>query len=197
MPGILKMLQDIKLVVFDLDGTIAELRVDWPGLRRELHDHFKINYDFDSDFTPFDSEIEKAGAELGDKALKEAYEIVERYELENIEKVTPIAGSVEIVRDLKRAGKTLAILSGNTRSAIELALGYLKIRKYFDIIVSKEDVRKHKPDPEGLFLIKDKVGVEITEVCLIGDRHTDMECAANANALAITIETALNYTAGQ
>ncbi len=191
------MFDGIKLVVFDLDGTIADLDVDWQGLRTELHWHFNSHYQFDSDFTPFDKEIERAGEELGDKALGEAYEIVERYELENIENVTPIAGSLELVRNLKRDGKTLAILSSNTRSAIELALGFLKIRQYFDIIAGKEDVRKHKPDPEGLLLIRDKVGVGVAEVCLIGDRSTDMECAANANALAIPIETALNYIARQ
>lgn len=191
------MFDGIKLVVFDLDGTIADLDVDWQGLRTELHWHFNSHYQFDSDFTPFDKEIERAGEDLGDKALGEAYEIVERYELENIENVTPIAGSLELVRYLKRDGKTVAILSSNTRSAIELALGFLKIRQYFDIIAGKEDVRKHKPDPEGLLLIRGKAGVGTAEVCLIGDRSTDMECATNANVLAIPIETALNYIAGQ
>lgn len=187
------MFTGIQLVVFDLDGTIADLDVDWEELRRELRHHFKSRYGFDSNFAPFDREIERAGEELGDDALKEAYEIVERYELENIEGTTPVNGSLELVEDLKKKGKTLAIFSSNTRRAIELALGYMGIRKCFDIIVGKEDVRKHKPDPEGLILIKDKAGVRINEMCFIGDRRTDLECAEKANMRALSIEAVLKH----
>lgn len=187
------MFEGIKLVVFDLDGTIVDLAVAWDGLRRELHHYFRSRYGFDSNFTPFDMEIERVGEELGDVALKEAYEIVERYELENIENFTPVNGSLELIRDLKNKGKTLAIFSGNTRRAIELALGYMGIRKCFDIIVGKEDVRKHKPDPEGLILIKDKAGVRTNEMCFIGDRSTDLECAEKANMRALSIEAVLKH----
>ena len=185
------MLDSIKLVVFDLDGTLANLPVDWEGLRAELRRHFQSRYGFDSNFRPFDSEIEEVGQKLGDSALREAYQIVERHELENIEEVSPVNGALELVQELKDRGKSLAILSSNTHRAIERALEHLGIREHFDIIVGKEDVVKHKPDPEGLILIKDRAGVSGDETCYIGDRSTDMECAARAGACGLSIERAL------
>lgn len=187
------MFENIKLVVFDLDGTIVKLDVDWERLREELRKYFRNHYNFDSNFNPLDEGIDGVWDELGDSAVKEAYGIVERYEVENIENVSLIRGSLELIRHLKDGGQTLAIFSSNTQRTIELALGYLRIREYFDIIVGKKDVSKHKPDPEGLIVIKNKAGIELDEMCFIGDKETDFQCAARLNVRAVPIEAALRF----
>ncbi len=186
------MFEDIKFVVFDLDGTIVKLDVNWEQLREELRQYFRSHYNFDSDFNPVDEGIDRLLHELGDSAIKSAYEIIEKYEVQNIKNVTPIDGSLELIRYLKESGKTLAVFSNNTRKVIELALGYLGVREHFDMIVGKEDVRKHKPNPEGLILIKNKARMKKKDMCFVGDKNTDFECAGKFNILGIPIEVALN-----
>jgi len=182
------MFEDIKLVVFDLDGTIARLDVDWEQLKKELHEYFRDYYGFESDFIPLDKELERVGEELSGDALKEAYKIVEKYELEKIENFTPIEESLELIKELKNKGKILAIFSTNTRKVIEQVLVGMGIREYFDIIVGKEDVRGHKPDPEGLILIKNKANVKTNEMCFIGDKKIDIECGERINVCSISLE---------
>lgn len=156
--------EDAKLVVFDLDGTIVKLKVDWEGLREEL------SKKFDADFNSIIREIEK----LSDKKKKEAFEIVQSYEMENIEDAEPIEESISLIRDIKEYVK-LAIFSTNTRRAIETVLSKLDLLYRFEMIVSMEDVKRLKPDPEGLIKIINGLNVGREEVIYIGDKEIDLE----------------------
>lgn len=182
------MFEDIKLVVFDFDGTIVKLDVDWEQLKKGLHEHFKCYYDFESDFMSLDKGLERVGEELGGDALRGGYKIVENYELEKIENFVPIKVSLDFIKELKNEGKILGIFSTNTRKVIEQVLVRKEIREYFDIVVGKEDVRRHKPDPEGLILIKNKANVKTDEMCFIGNKKTDIECGERINVRSISLE---------
>jgi HAD superfamily hydrolase (TIGR01509 family) len=60
-------------------------------------------------------------------------------------------GAAEIVRRRARLG-TVGIVSGALRDEIEHALGVMGVREHVAFIVSAEDTRRCKPDPEGYIL---------------------------------------------
>jgi len=51
---------------------------------------------------------------------------------------------------------------------------------YFDVIITQESTKKHKPDPEPLFFACDKLGIKPEEAVYVGDRIIDFETAKNA-----------------
>lgn len=53
-----------------------------------------------------------------------------------------------LLRQLRAEGYVLAVASNSIRSTVELMLEKMAIREHFDIVLSNEDVRKPKPDPE-------------------------------------------------
>lgn len=64
-----------------------------------------------------------------------------------IGQVEPITTVVEIVR--ANHGKVpMAVASGGTRNIIEQVLKHLRIREFFDAIVTSEDVTNQKPAPD-------------------------------------------------
>jgi beta-phosphoglucomutase len=66
--------------------------------------------------------------------------------------VSAYPGVVSLVESLRATGCPLALCSGALRSDIDPILGQLGIARCFDVIVSTDDVRKSKPDPESYAL---------------------------------------------
>ncbi|MGB7631077.1 MAG: HAD family phosphatase, partial [Candidatus Deferrimicrobium sp.] len=63
--------------------------------------------------------------------------------------VTAYPGVVPMIEFLRAAGRPLARCSGALRSDIDPILEQLGVAACFDVIVSTDDVRRSKPDPES------------------------------------------------
>lgn len=61
------------------------------------------------------------------------------------------------------------------------------LRRFFDVIVTREMVRKLKPDPEGLLQAASSLGA--TTFAMIGDSIHDVSAAKNANGISIMIKS--------
>ena len=57
-----------------------------------------------------------------------------------------------MIDSLHAAGRPLALCSGALRSDIDPILAQLGVARCFDVIVSADDVRRSKPDPESYAL---------------------------------------------
>ena len=66
--------------------------------------------------------------------------------------VTAYPGAVPMIASLHAAGLPLALCSGALRSDIDPILAHLGVARCFDVIVSADDVRRSKPDPESYAL---------------------------------------------
>ncbi len=162
------MFQNIELIIFDLDGTIAQLDIDWKRLKKELIEKFG------SDFEYIDVGIEKANR----KIQKEVYKMIEFYELENIANLIPNKKIIEIIQGLKN--KKLALFSTNMKRTVKIVLERIGLKDLFLLIIAKEDVLKHKPYPEGLLRILDLTKVNRKKVIYIGDLNKDFEAGRRA-----------------
>jgi len=182
---------DIGLVIFDFDGTIAHLKVDWESLKRELNVHFKRFYDFDSDFASLYQEIDRLSGLLGEKAREEALAIIEKYEVRGVENLGIIPETVKLMEKLKDKGIKLALFSSNTRKAVEMALMKIDKLGFFESIVTIEDVSKNKPDPEGLIKILRACKVSESGALFIGDRQRDLEAGKRAGIKTMLIKELL------
>ncbi|MCB1037168.1 MAG: HAD family phosphatase, partial [Acidobacteria bacterium] len=58
-------------------------------------------------------------------------------------------GAVELVREAGAAGLMLGIVSGALRDEVEGALEQAGVHALFKLLVTAEDVKRSKPDPEG------------------------------------------------
>ena len=72
----------------------------------------------------------------------------------------PLPGVHDLLTWLEARGVPRAICSGAQRREIEILLNAFHIRNHFDIIVTIEDVRLGKPDPEGYNTAFDKLHIK-------------------------------------
>ena len=92
-----------------------------------------------------------------------------------------IEGAVDAVRRIRECGFRVGILSGKIAFFIEKHLKEAGFdMNWFEVVVSFETTKKHKPDPEPLLFAIDKLGVKPEEAIYVGDAISDYECARDA-----------------
>jgi len=128
-----------------------------------------------------------------------------------------IAGVPQFLKMLSDNKTPMAICSGALLPEIEMILKGAGLRNYFDVIVSAEQVKKGKPDPEGLLLalkllnklVRRSCGGKIQpyvvsevepsikpENCIvIEDSHWGLEAARNAGMHSVAVTN--SYPADQ
>lgn len=86
----------------------------------------------------------------------------------------------EVLQLLKDQGYTLGVFTGFNKITHE-RLKRFDIAKYFSSVVESTMYTAHKPDPEGLFLSMDELGIDDpATVVYIGDGAVDMQVGRNA-----------------
>ena len=183
--------KDKKVIVFDLDGTIVRLSVEWTSLKNKLKNEYSKLYDESCSFESISACLSKIVERNDNHVLESFFNIIRQYELERIQKTQPIEESVFFINNTELFGvkenTKLAILYLNTRRTIIYSLKLAKIYKKFDFIVGREDVRKWKPNPEGLLKIQNHYNVEKEEVIYFGDLRKDILTGTNARIDAFHI----------
>ena len=185
-----------KVIIFDLDGTIAKLAVDWGHLKRLLTKRYNDVYDEDCEFVHISACLDKV-VEKGDEVeLERFFKILEDYEMKSIKENKYIEESIFFINNLSKFELPkeikLAVLSLNTRKAIIESLKLADIFEKIDFIIGREDVRKWKPNPEGLLLIKERYDLKSEEMIYFGDQEKDIMTGNNAGIKAYFIDDLIN-----
>ncbi len=87
-------------------------------------------------------------------------------------------GMEETVKELKRWMFTA--ISTNRSTTMPRLIEIYRLDRLFDQIVCALDVKRPKPDPEGVFLILERLGLSPEEAVYIGDSKVDEITAKNA-----------------
>lgn len=105
-----------------------------------------------------------------------------------------IEGVHDFLKMLKQNDILMAICSGAVLAEIELILEQARLRHFFAVIVSADQIKRGKPDPEGFLLTVQKLNHErrdliLSEQCIvIEDSHWGLKAAkaAGMHTIAVT-----------
>ena len=87
--------------------------------------------------------------------------------------------SADCLAAIHAKGIKIGLLSLKLRDVLMASLIKYDLAKYFEVVTGCEDVPAHKPDPSGLFITMDALGVKPEETLYVGDSLVD-QGAANA-----------------
>jgi HAD superfamily hydrolase (TIGR01549 family) len=96
-------------------------------------------------------------------------------------------GIIDVLDLLKKKKILLSIYTGKGRDASVITLKLLKIYDYFDLIITGDEVREHKPSPEGITLFQDKFNLRKEDVLMIGDAPADVNASHNAGVKVASV----------
>ena len=98
-----------------------------------------------------------------------------------------VNGLDTFLKESHEAGIKLGIGSAAIRYNIDFVLDGLEIRKYFDAIVSADDVTRSKPDPETWLKGANELSVSAVDCLVFEDSPKGAESALNAGMKCIII----------
>jgi HAD superfamily hydrolase (TIGR01509 family) len=91
------------------------------------------------------------------------------------ELITPIPANIQLLHALRKAGHKTAIASGSSKPSIIPAAERFSIE--VDAVVSAEDVRRGKPDPELFLIAAERLGLSPAECAVMEDSPVGLEAA--------------------
>lgn len=93
---------------------------------------------------------------------------------------TLFPGAVELIRGLNAAGVKTAIVSTKRSDTISFILERYGLSQELSVVIGGADVKLPKPDPQGLHMAMDKLGVTPDQLLFCGDTILDAGAAKNA-----------------
>jgi phosphoglycolate phosphatase len=173
------------VVVVDLDNTLVSLEVDWDAVRDRLADvaeRAEVLVERHG-IWPLMEAARQPGRE---PLLAEMEQLVTEAELAGAH--GPRNQALLDWLDAEAPDRPLSVLSLNSRRAVQLALESHGLEGRVEHIVGREDVRKVKPDPQGMLILAERHGVEPARILFVGDKDGDRECAERAGTEFLHVE---------
>lgn len=89
-------------------------------------------------------------------------------------------GAPELLRALKARGMKTAIVSTKKGDTLEIIMDRYGLLSDLETVIGSADVHRPKPDPEGLLLALERMGVKPQDALFCGDTILDAGAAQNA-----------------
>jgi len=168
-------------IIFDIDGTLTStFELIFASFRYVMKKYLNkslSNEEIISYFGPTEDQIlDKLCGENSEKAKEDYY----NFYTENHHMAELYPGIKELLEYIKSKNVYLSIYTGKGRKAAVITLKKLEIYKYFDLMISGDEVKEHKPSPEGIELFMNKFNLPNDKVLMIGDAPTDIKAAKAA-----------------
>jgi len=183
-----------RAVLWDLDGTLVDSEeYHWRSWEHALGaDNVSVSFDqFKATFGQRNESILRGW--LGaDAPLERITRIADAKEVEYRRLaaqhgLTPLPGAAEWLVRLQAAGWKQAIASSAPRLNVEVMLRALRLERYFDALVSSEDVTVGKPDPQVFLTAAARIGVPPSRCIVVEDAAAGVEAARRAGMRSIGV----------
>ena len=189
-------MREIKGIIFDCDGTLADtMPLHWKAWQKVTAKHglhFPEDRFYSLGGVPsrdiFKMLCTEQGKNLDCLALSHEKESVYLPFL-------PEVKAIDVVVEVAKAnhGKLpMAVASGGIKHIIEQVLEHLKIRHFFDAVVTSEDVKHQKPAPEIFLEAARRIGVAPENCRAYEDTDLGMQAIRSAGMEAIDVRDLLS-----
>lgn len=186
-------MEEMKAAIFDLDGVIVDtVPLHFKAWKR-IFSEYGIEFTFDDYKKKVDGipRIDGAKAilkDLDEEKLRQVCERKQRYFLENVskDKIKTYNSTVNLIKELKACGIKVAVISSSRN--LKMILRKVKLDKIMDAIISGDDIKKGKPDPEVFLTAADGLGIEPNECIVFEDAVLGVEAAKRARMVCVGID---------
>ena len=168
-------------IIFDIDGTLTSTNelifASFNHIAKKYLNKTFSNEEITRLFGPPEDVILKQFCgERFEEGKKDYYD----FYTENHHMADLYPGIVNVLKDLKTKNIPLSIYTGKGREAATITLKKLEIFDNFDLIITGDDVKEHKPSPEGINIFIEKFNLNRDRALMIGDSVGDVKAAHSA-----------------
>jgi phosphoglycolate phosphatase len=186
----------VKSVIFDFDGTLAVLNIDFSSMREEVFDLMK-GYDIVEEFIK-----EKYLLEMIDEACQiiwkknptgaedfyqKAHQILHKIEMEAADKGRLFPGTKITLKSLRGKGIKIGIITRNCKDAVRKV--FPDIEDFCDIFVPRDFQKKVKPHPDHLTYVMESLKTSAEKAWMVGDHPIDIQAGKRVGMKTIGVLT--------
>ncbi|WPC75829.1 HAD family hydrolase [Vibrio porteresiae] len=141
---------------------------DWATVTQHFFDYADITPDFDQ----FNAHFRR------------------HYERLLEEQLSLNSGAREYLAQLNQQGFPCAVVSSAANWMVDKILKQLDLASQFKVVIGREDVTKHKPDPQAYLLALERLGVKAQQAVIFEDSEAGLKAglAADCDVIAIAHE---------
>jgi len=187
---------DIKAFVFDFDGTIASLTIDFAAMRKAVLDHLH-DFGIPGDRIGHLYVLEMIAAAKGLVASRfpgrestyeqEAQALVTDIEINAARHGSLISGTRKMLNRMRAQNIKTGIVTRNCRDAVNIV--FPDILSFVDIVLTRDETARVKPDPDHLLKALEAFSLPAANAAMVGDHGMDMKLAKDVGAYAIGVLT--------
>jgi HAD superfamily hydrolase (TIGR01509 family) len=187
------MITPTPAVVFDMDGVLLDSETAWTRAETRLFERYGRSYGAEEKRLLIGGSLEETAGELehlldrpgaADALLDELLELaVEEFS----GPVHPMPGAVEVVAELRREGRPMAVASNSQRRLVDLALDGSGLGAAFRTVVAVDEVARPKPAPDLYLEACRRLGVDPRSAVAVEDSPRGAAAARAAGLFVIGI----------
>jgi phosphoglycolate phosphatase len=182
----------MKAVIFDFDGTLTELTLDFGSLRDEII-KIALNYvpadivrsSEDRFIIEMIYRIAKQMDAGGPEFQKDAFNRLKSLELEASKGKDVYPYTRGVLKALQKKKIEAAIITRTCRDVLKQV--FPDMNEYIHIAVTREDIREVKPDPAHVGEALRLLGVTPEEAMVVGDHPTDIQAGNALNVKTVGV----------
>ncbi len=180
----------IESIIFDFDGTLAELQLDFAEMKRRLSD---LAVKFCAPVPPpaflpvlewlgwLENSIAVSNGGLAVGFRQKALDLVMEMEMESARKGSLFPFARPLLKELLQQGIKTAIITRNCDSAVRLV--FSDILDYCSAFLARDHVHSPKPHPSHLILALESIHAQPATALMVGDHPMDIQTGKAAGVL--------------
>lgn len=182
-----------KGAIFDLDGVIVHtVPLHFKAWQKMFSEYGKVinfeDYKHKIDGIPRISGAKAILTDFSDVEIDQAATRKQKYFLEFLEKegVDVYVSTIDLIKELKAKGIKVAVISSSKNCLF--ILKRVGVDKLFDVIITGNDVKKGKPEPDVFLLAAEKLNLPADCCIVFEDAVLGIEAAQRAKMLSVGID---------
>ena len=182
-------------IIFDMDGVLADTGPihyeSWVKLAGEIGKKFTKEF-FDLTFGQQSIPITRmlVGNNVDQKLVEKWADLKEQYYRDMVkDKLEPLPGAIDLINKLKILEFKMAVGSSGPPENVNLLLTSLKIKSFFDVVITASDVTNGKPAPDVFLIAAKNLSISPENCIVIEDAPVGIEAAKKANMKCIALST--------
>jgi len=185
-----------KAIIFDFDGTLAVLNIDFSLMREQVFD-LVSRYGIEEKTIQEKYLLEiidevyhilcKKSLSSAEAFYRQSHRILHEVEMEAAEKGRLIPGTEVTLKGLRKKGMKVGIITRNCEEAVRKV--FPDIDDFCDIFVSRNSVKKVKPHPDHLTYVMKSLKISGEESVMVGDHVIDIQAGKRAGMESIGVLT--------
>lgn len=169
-------------ILFDLDGTLIDTNeLIITSFMHTLEAYYPNKYKREDVLQFIGPPLYDTFASMDESRVNEMIEMYRKHNIENHDLlVKEYDGVFETIKILHEKGYKLGIVTTKMRGTVTMGTKLTKLDQFFDVIVTLDDVKHAKPDPEPINMALRLLESSPEEAIMVGDNHHDILAGKNA-----------------